>query len=230
MRVRRGSRYSSCASSTCSLASWLRARVEKMSRMTSGRSITRTLSSRSRLAPWTGLSSSSKMTSVAPASATARRHFLDLAFADERGRIGRRDLLRDAPHDLGAGGVHQAGELLEMLGHVPGVPRPLARGGHEYGTLDRIANLDRCSADGFWSSAAQRLVAARLHARSAERRAAFPVNGSSAVAERRLDRQLALELVRQLARAKRGLHRARPRPPTEPERQRQRGSVALSEI
>ena len=71
IRVRRGSRYSSCASSTCSLASWLRARVEKMSRMTSGRSITRTLSSRSRLAPWTGLSSSSKMTSVAPASATA---------------------------------------------------------------------------------------------------------------------------------------------------------------
>ena len=152
IRVRRGSRYSSCASSTCSLASWLRARVEKMSRMTSGRSITRTLSSRSRLAPCTGLSSSSKMTSVAPASATARGHFLDLAFADERRGIGRGDLLGDPADDFGAGGVHQAGELFEVLGHVPGVPRPLARGGNQNGTLDRVADFDRCSADGFSSS------------------------------------------------------------------------------
>ena len=78
-------------------------------------------------------------------------HFLDLAFADEGGGIGCGDLLGDPAHDFGAGGVHQAGELFEVLGDVPGVPRPLARGGNQHGTLDRVADFDGCSADGFWS-------------------------------------------------------------------------------
>src|ERR1051325_1580790 len=68
IRVRRGSRYSSCASSTCIFASAERARVAKMSRITSVRSITRTASAFSRLGPCTGDSASSNNSSVAPVS------------------------------------------------------------------------------------------------------------------------------------------------------------------
>ena len=79
-------------------------------------------------------------------------HFLDLAFADEGRGIRCGDLLGDPAHDFGAGGVHEAGELFEVIGHVPGVSRPLARGGDQNGTLDRVADFDGCSADGSWSS------------------------------------------------------------------------------
>ena len=144
MRVSLGSRYSSCASSTCSFASWLRARVEKMSRMTSGRSMTRTLSSRSRLAPWTGLSSSSKMTSVAPASATAAATSSTFPSPISVAGLGDADLLRHASDHLRTRGVHQPGELFEMLGDVTGVLRPLAWRGDEHRALDGIANLYQC--------------------------------------------------------------------------------------
>lgn len=56
--------YSSCASSTCMRASRLRARVAKMSRITSARSMTRQPVMSSMFFPCVGDSSSSKMTSV----------------------------------------------------------------------------------------------------------------------------------------------------------------------
>ncbi len=64
MRVSRGNKYSSCASSTCIFASAERARVAKMSRISSVRSITRTASAFSRFVPCTGERGSSNSTSV----------------------------------------------------------------------------------------------------------------------------------------------------------------------
>ncbi len=96
--------------------------------MTSARSMTRTLSSRSRFAPWVGVSSSSKMTSVAFKSAHGLAHFLDLALADQESRCGRLDLLGDAPDDLGAGGVDQSGQFIEMLVHELRTSRVPLRG------------------------------------------------------------------------------------------------------
>ena len=84
------------------------------------------------------------MTSVAPASATAAATSLDLSFADQGGGVGRRDVLRDTTDYFGAGGIDQPGELLQMLGDMASVQRPLPRRGHEHGALDGISNLNRC--------------------------------------------------------------------------------------
>jgi hypothetical protein len=65
--------YSSCASSTCIFASELRALVAKMSRISSARSTTRVAMLSSMFFPCDGVSSSSKMTSVASFSATRSR-------------------------------------------------------------------------------------------------------------------------------------------------------------
>ena len=64
----RGSRYLSCASSTCSLPSRVRARRAKMSRMSCVRSTTFRSSASSRLRSCAGLSSLSKITTSAPSS------------------------------------------------------------------------------------------------------------------------------------------------------------------
>ena len=66
--LRRGSMYFICAAATCSLASLVRARCEKMTRMSIVRSSTCTCSPHASvstfwmLRPWAGVSSSSKMT------------------------------------------------------------------------------------------------------------------------------------------------------------------------
>ena len=66
--VSRGSRYSYCASCTCSRPSFVRARWAKISRMSPLRSTTRTPKISSRARPWAGERSSSKMTTPAPAA------------------------------------------------------------------------------------------------------------------------------------------------------------------
>jgi len=65
IRFSRGKEYSSWASSTASLASWVRARAAKMSRITSERSSTFTSRARSRLRVWAGERSLSKITTSA---------------------------------------------------------------------------------------------------------------------------------------------------------------------
>jgi hypothetical protein len=49
-------------------------------------------------------------------------------------------MLRDAAYHLGACGIHQPGQLLEVLGNVPRVGRSLAWGGDQYHPLDGVAN------------------------------------------------------------------------------------------
>ena len=99
----RGSRYFSCASSTCSLPSRVRARRAKMSRISCVRSTTlhvdqRFCSSRS----CAGDSSLSKMTTSTSASAQARASSSTLPLPDEGGGIGLGALLQHAQHDRAA--------------------------------------------------------------------------------------------------------------------------------
>ena len=49
------------------------------------------------------------------------RYLLDLSLTDEGSGIGGRDVLRDAAHHFGTGGVHQPGQLFQMFGDVPRV-------------------------------------------------------------------------------------------------------------
>ena len=70
---RRGSRYSSCASSTCALPSRLLACWLKMSRMTAVRSMTLTFTTSSSARRWLGASSVSAITVSAPSAATTSR-------------------------------------------------------------------------------------------------------------------------------------------------------------
>ena len=69
----RGSRYSSCASSTCALPSRLLACWLKMSRMTAVRSMTLTFTTSSSARRWLGASSVSAITVSAPSAATTCR-------------------------------------------------------------------------------------------------------------------------------------------------------------
>ena len=64
MRVSRGNKYCSCASSICKRPSRLRARCAKISRISWVRSSTLRASKFSRLRPCAGESSSSKITEV----------------------------------------------------------------------------------------------------------------------------------------------------------------------
>ena len=96
-RTRRVDRCDSCASSTCSLPSKLRARCAKMSKINPLRSRTRRLVSFSRLRSWLGLRVWSTSTRSASCCIGAGPDFLGLARADEVLRIGPRP-----------GGEHQA--------------------------------------------------------------------------------------------------------------------------
>ena len=67
-----------------------------------------------------GVSSLSKMTTSTSVSAHDAASVCDLAGAEKRRRIGLRPLLQHAQHDLRAGGLGQAGELVERsLGVEP---------------------------------------------------------------------------------------------------------------
>ena len=80
----RGIRYFSCASSTCSLPSRVRARLAKMSRINCVRSSTFRSSASSRLRSCAGDSSLSKMTTSARASSHAARERDHFAAAEKR--------------------------------------------------------------------------------------------------------------------------------------------------
>ena len=84
----RGSRYSSCASSTCALPSRLLACWLKMSRITAVRSMTLTFTTSSSARRWLGASSVSATTVSAP---SARRHPPAPAPCRGRGRCSGRD-------------------------------------------------------------------------------------------------------------------------------------------
>ena len=111
----RGIRYLSCASSTCSLPSRVRARRAKMSRMSWVRSMTLRSSAASRLRSCAGESSLSKMTSVDARLAARGGQHRDLALAEERRRIGPGALLLHAQHGVGAGRRREAGQLVERM-------------------------------------------------------------------------------------------------------------------
>ena len=70
-RTRRVARWRSCASSTCNLPSWVRARWAKISKIRPVRSITRHSHKRSRLRSCAGLRAWSKRTTEAPVALTA---------------------------------------------------------------------------------------------------------------------------------------------------------------
>ena len=109
----RGSRYLSCASSTCSLPSRVRARRAKMSRISCVRSMTfrPTIFSISRSCA--GVSSVSNTTTSTPVSAHDAASTSIFPRAQIGGGIRLRPLLQHAQHDLRAGGFGESGELLE---------------------------------------------------------------------------------------------------------------------
>ena len=135
----RGSRYLSCASSTCSLPSRVRARRAKMSRISCVRSMTlrssRLCSSRS----CAGDNSLSKIDDVDVGFGGRLRQHVDFAAAEKRRRIGLRAILQHAQHHARAGGV---GESCQFFERMFGVDPPRAAGDqtnqrgplHEHGT------------------------------------------------------------------------------------------------
>ena len=112
--------------------------------MTSARSMTRTLSSRSRLAPCTGLSSSSKMTSVAPDSATAAATSSTLPSPISVAGLGEAICWETRPTTSAPAVSTSRVSSSRCSVTCRRVLRPLARGGHEHGPFDRVANLNQC--------------------------------------------------------------------------------------
>ena len=90
-----------------------------------------------------GVSSLSKIDDVDVGLGARRRQRLDLAGAEKRRRIGLRPLLQHAQHDLGAGGLGEAGELVERaLGVEP--PRAAGDQADQRGALARRATAVVC--------------------------------------------------------------------------------------
>ena len=140
-RVRRGSWYSSWASSTCRRPSWVRACWAKMSRISPLRSRTLTPSRLSSAFCWLGLSSSSATSSVKPVSALACDQLLGLALADVPVGVDVAAVLPLGADDLRAGGVGQVGELGQrFLGRPAGVLAGVD--GDQEGTLDGRREVD----------------------------------------------------------------------------------------
>ena len=146
--VSRGSMYSSCASSTCILASLVRARVAKMSRISSARSITRLPIASSMFLPCVGDSSSSNRTSDASVSLDALAQLVDLALAEVRAGMRAVDLLRELADDGRACGVRELRQLAQMVVDETPRARTLERGAHEQRPLCRRRDDDRISAYG----------------------------------------------------------------------------------
>ena len=111
----RGSRYFSCASSTCHLPSRVRARRAKMSRISWVRSMTLRSSSLFELPQLRRRQLVVEDHHVDVGLGAGRRKAGQLAAADERGRIGLRPFLQHAQHDRRAGRVGQTGQLVERL-------------------------------------------------------------------------------------------------------------------
>ena len=140
-RVRRGSWYSSWASSTWSRPSWVWACWAKMSRISRLRSMTLTLSRLSRAFCWAGLSSSSATRRSKPGLRLGRDEFLGLALADVPVRVDVTAVLPLGADDLRPGGRGEVGQLDERL--LGGPAAVVARvDGDEEGALDRRGELD----------------------------------------------------------------------------------------
>ena len=139
--VRRGSWYSSWASSTWRRPSWVWACSAKMSRISRLRSMTLTFSSSSRARCWAGDSSSSAIEDVEAGLALGRGELLGLALADVPVRVDVAAVLPLGADDVGAGGRREVGELGER---VLGGPAVVAAGvdGDEEGLLDGCCEVD----------------------------------------------------------------------------------------
>ena len=112
---RRGSRYSSCASSTCALPSRLLACWLKMSRITVVRSMTLTFTTSSSARRWLGASSVSAITVSAPTRGDDVAQLLRLAAAEVGRGVGVRPALQHAVEHDGAGGLGEGGELAQRV-------------------------------------------------------------------------------------------------------------------
>ena len=111
--TRRGMRYLSCASSTCSWPSRVRARLAKMSRMSWVRSSTRDGGRALEIAQLGRRQLVVEDDEIGVESRRRRREHLDLAPAEERRGIGCGTLLQEAQHDIGAGRTGEPFELVE---------------------------------------------------------------------------------------------------------------------
>ena len=160
--VSRGSRYWSCASSTCSLPSRLRARCAKMSRMSALRSMTLRLSALLEVALLRRRELVVEDDDVGRRLVGQRAHLLDLALADEGGRVDAAERLDVLADDRDAGGVGEAaaarratprpgGAHVGPLGARPGPRAPARRrssvGGrspkrHHPGTENALDSID----------------------------------------------------------------------------------------
>ena len=147
-RVRRGSWYSSCASSTWSRPSWVWAWRAKMSRISRLRSMTLTLSRLSRLFCCAGLSSSSATRTSKPVSDLGLGQLLGLALAHVPVGVDVAAVLPLRAHDVGARRGRQRGELGQA---VVGGPALVVAGvdGDEEGLLDGRGEVDG-SGGGSW--------------------------------------------------------------------------------
>ena len=125
--VRRGSWYSSWASSTWSRPSWVWACSAKMSRISRLRSMTLTLSSSSRARCWAGDSSSSAIEDVEAGLALGRDELLGLALADVPVRVDVAAVLPLGADDLGTGRRGEVGELGQRVLGASSRPRRRCR-------------------------------------------------------------------------------------------------------
>ncbi len=121
---RRGSRYSSCASSTCALPSRLLACWLKMSRITAVRSMTLTFTMSSSARRWLGASSVSATTVSAPSACDDPAKLIGLALAEVGAGIRMRALLQQAVEHPGAG---RLGERRQLAQRVVGIGEVAAR-------------------------------------------------------------------------------------------------------
>ena len=114
----RGSRYFSCASSTWSLPSRVRARRAKMSRISCVRSTTRSVEPLLQLAQLRRRQLVVEDDDVDLGFGGGAREQVDLAAAEKRRRIGLGALLQHAQHDTRAGGVGQSCQFFEGMFRV----------------------------------------------------------------------------------------------------------------
>ena len=119
---RRGRRYSSWASSTCSCPSLVRARMAKMSRIRAVRSTIFKRRAFSRLRCCEGVSSSSKMTRLAPVSWTRARSSSTFPLPRKVAEFGAVEALGQGAHHLGPGRPGQLLQLGQGIGGAQGGP------------------------------------------------------------------------------------------------------------
>ena len=154
-RVRRGSWYSSCASSTWRRPSWVCACWAKMSRISRLRSMTLTLRRLSSDFCWLGESSSSATSRLKPVSLLAGEQLLGLALADVPVGVDMAAVLPLGADDLRAG-RHRRGWRARRASprrssrgrrrHRPRAGRPARRAARDRSVV-RAAHAPQCTCD-----------------------------------------------------------------------------------